>query len=73
MKISSQGVVFIGQIKVRRNNEIVPTNTLILTFNTSSIDQSWILEYTCFAIYSEPLVMLRGSQVWTWMAKYLLW
>ena len=38
--ISSLGVVSVRWIKVRRNNELVPTNTLILTVNMPSLPQS---------------------------------
>ena len=38
--LSSQGVASVRRIKVRRNNELVPTNTLILTFNKPLFPQS---------------------------------
>ena len=31
--LSSQDVTFVRRIKVRRNNELLPTNTFVLTFN----------------------------------------
>ena len=37
--LSSQGVS-VRRIEVRRNNELVPTNTLILTFNMPSLPRS---------------------------------
>ncbi|XP_041355359.1 uncharacterized protein LOC121372987 [Gigantopelta aegis] len=38
--LSSQGVLSVKQINVRRNNELVPTNTLILVFNTPILSDS---------------------------------
>ena len=38
--LSSQGVSSVKRINVRRNNELVPTNTLILTFSTPTLPDS---------------------------------
>ncbi|XP_041369896.1 uncharacterized protein LOC121383865 [Gigantopelta aegis] len=38
--LSSQGVTSVKRIKVRRNNELVPTNTLILSFNVPTLPSS---------------------------------
>ena len=38
--LSSQGVSLVKRISVRRNNELVPTNTLILTFSKPSLPES---------------------------------
>ena len=51
----SQGVASVKRIKARRNNELVPTNILILTFNTPSLPQSakaWI--YLLCLIFRTP-------------------
>jgi hypothetical protein len=38
--LSSQDVTSVKRIKIRRNNELIPTNTLILTFNKPTLPQS---------------------------------
>ena len=38
--LSSQGVTSVKRIQIRRNNEFIPTNTLILTFNKPLLPQS---------------------------------
>ena len=38
--LASQGVVLVKRINIRRNNEFVPTNTLILTFNLPALPNS---------------------------------
>ena len=38
--LTSQGVVGVKRINLRRNNELVPTNTLILTFNSPTLPNS---------------------------------
>ena len=38
--LTSQGVVGVKRINIRRNNELVPTNTLILTFNSPTLPNS---------------------------------
>ena len=38
--LSSQGVTSVKRIKVRRNNELVPTNTFILTFDVPTLPNS---------------------------------
>ena len=38
--LTSQGVVVVKRINIRRNNELVPTNTLILTFNSPPLPNS---------------------------------
>ena len=38
--VSSQGVTVVRRIKVRRNNELLPTNTFILTFNVPILPPS---------------------------------
>ncbi|XP_041369839.1 uncharacterized protein LOC121383807 [Gigantopelta aegis] len=38
--LSSQGVTAVRRIKVRRNNDLLPTNTCILTFNVPTLPQS---------------------------------
>ena len=38
--LSSQGVTALKRIKIRRNDELIPTNTLILTFNKPLLPQS---------------------------------
>ena len=38
--LSSQGVTSVKRIKVRGNKELVPTNTLILTFITRTLPNS---------------------------------
>ena len=35
--LTSQGVVGVKRINIRRNNVLVPTNTLILTFNSPTL------------------------------------
>ena len=38
--LSSQGVTVVKRINIRRNNEMIPTNTLILTFNKPTLPDS---------------------------------
>ncbi|XP_041357871.1 uncharacterized protein LOC121374825 [Gigantopelta aegis] len=38
--LSSQGVSFVKRIRVRRNNELVPTNTFIITFDKPLLPES---------------------------------
>ncbi|XP_041368572.1 uncharacterized protein LOC121382919 [Gigantopelta aegis] len=38
--LSPQGVTSVRRIKIRRNNELVPTNTLILTFDKPTLPES---------------------------------
>ena len=38
--LSSQGVTFVKRIKIRRNDNLISTNTLILSFNTPTLPQS---------------------------------
>ena len=38
--LTSQGVVGVKRINIRRNNELFPTNTLILTFNSPTLSNS---------------------------------
>ena len=38
--LSSQGITSVKRIKVRRNNELVPTNTFILTFDVPTLPNS---------------------------------
>ena len=38
--LTSQGVVGVKRINIRRNNELVPTITLILTFNSPTLPNS---------------------------------
>ena len=38
--LSSRGVTSVRRIKVRRNNELLPTNTFILTFDVPSVPPS---------------------------------
>ncbi|XP_041377291.1 uncharacterized protein LOC121389706 [Gigantopelta aegis] len=38
--LSPQGVTAVRRIKVRRNNDLLPTNTCILTFNVPTLPQS---------------------------------
>ena len=38
--LSSQGVVSVRRVNLRKNNELVPTNSFILTFKTPSLPHS---------------------------------
>ena len=48
--LSSQGVSSVKRIKVRRNNELVPTNTHILTFSTPTLPDSVKAGYLCIPV-----------------------
>ena len=50
MKISPLKVGLVKRIKVHWNNELVPTNTLILTFSTSILPDSEKAGYLCIRV-----------------------
>ena len=52
--ISSQGVSLVKRIKLHRNNELVHTSTLNLTFNTSTLPDSGKASY--LRIYVVPYI-----------------
>ena len=66
-----------SRIKVRQNNELVPTNTLILTFNTPTLPDSVKPGYLCIPVvlYTPnplPIMVLQMSNVWA-RTKYMSW
>ena len=71
--LTSQGVVGVKRINIRRNNELVPTNTLILTFNSPTLPNSvkaGYLNIPKYIIYTQSLEMLQVSTVRPW-AKHV--
>ena len=68
--LSSQGVS-----SVRRNNELVPTNTLIKDLQytyPSRFCESGLLAHSCCAVHSKPVTVLQMSKVWA-RTKYVSW
>ena len=73
--LSSQGVSSVKRINVRRNNELVPTNTLYLDLQytyPSRFCESGLLAHSCCAVHSKPVTVLQMSKVWE-RTKYMSW
>ena len=69
--LTSQGVVGVKRINIRRNNELIPMNTLILTFNSPTLPNSVKAGYLNIpAIHTQSLEMFQMSNVWPW-AKHV--
>ena len=59
--LSSQDVTSVRRIKVRRNNELLPTNTFVLTFNVPTLPISIKAGYLNIPLFQIPCVALNAN------------
>ena len=59
--VSSQDLTSVRRIKVRRNNELLPTNTFVLTFNVPTLPISIRAGYLNIPLFQIPCVALNAN------------
>ena len=73
--LNTQGVTACKRFKIKKDGNLIETNTLLLTFNTTTLPKSlknFLPNYTGWSLHPKSSAVFQLSEVWTsW--KWLSW